>query len=415
MEFENGAPGARTLPPRPVLISIVGFWLFYFAIVTLRALVLWPGDQIEMMWRRAAVALASMAVTWIFYRLLRPWQNRGLRQAALAAALLAIPAAIIYSAVNWYAFDDIDQKHKQEHKVTKVVVRSAPHRPTRPEFSDTDTESNAVPEPPAPPEPPQVTMIQVGSPHSDDEQMTPIQAIADNSANGYFFFIAWAALYLALCYAAEAQMLERRTAQLRGAAQAAELRALRYQVNPHFLFNTLNSLSSLVMTGKREEAERMILNLSNFFRTSLSGDPTEDVPLSAEIQLQRLYLDIEGVRFPDRLLVKVDLPERLRNACVPGLLLQPLVENAVKYGVARNRRPVTIALSAFEDSGGLVLTVENDGEPGDVRAEEQGTGVGLANVRDRLAARFGDRASCRWGPLPGGGFRVTLTMPIHGC
>ena len=415
MEFENGAPGARTLPPRPVLISIAGFWLFYFAIVTLRALVLWPGDQIEMMWRRAAVALASMAVTWIFYRLLRPWQNRGLRQAALAAALLAIPSAIIYSAVNWYAFDDIDQKHKQEHKVTKVVVRSAPHRPTRPEFSDTDTESNAVPEPPAPPEPPQVTMIQVGSPHSDDEQMTPIQAIADNSANGYFFFIAWAALYLALCYAAEAQMLERRTAQLRGAAQAAELRALRYQVNPHFLFNTLNSLSSLVMTGKREEAERMILNLSNFFRTSLSGDPTEDVPLSAEIQLQRLYLDIEGVRFPDRLLVKVDLPERLRNACVPGLLLQPLVENAVKYGVARNRRPVTIALSAFEDSGGLVLTVENDGEPGDVRAEEQGTGVGLANVRDRLAARFGDRASCRWGPLPGGGFRVTLTMPIHGC
>ena len=415
MEFENGAPGARTLPPRPVLISIAGFWLFYFAIVTLRALVLWPGDQIEMMWRRAAVTLASMAVTWIFYRLLRLWQDRGLRHAALAAALLAIPAAIIYSTANWYAFDDIDQKHKQEHKVTKVVVRSPSHRPTLPQFPETDSESNAVPEPPAAREPPQVTMIQVGSPHSDDEQMTPIQAIADNSANGYFFFIAWAALYLALCYAAEAQMLERRTAQLRGAAQAAELRALRYQVNPHFLFNTLNSLSSLVMTGKREEAERMILNLSNFFRTSLSGDPTEDVPLSAEIQLQRLYLDIEGVRFPDRLLVKVDLPERLRNACVPGLLLQPLVENAVKYGVARSRRPVTIRLSAREDSGGLVLTVENDGEPGDVRTEEQGTGVGLANVRDRLAARFGDRASCRWGPLPGGGFRVTLTMPIHGC
>jgi len=415
MEFENEARGARTLPPRPVLISIVGFWLFYFAIVTLRALVLWPGDQIEMMWRRAAVTLASMAVTWIFYRLLRLWQDRGLRHAALAAALLAIPAAIIYSTANWYAFDDIDQKHKQEHKVTKVVVRSPSHRPTLPQFPETDSESNAVPEPPAPPEPPRVTMIQVGSPHSDDEQMTPIQAIADNSANGYFFFIAWAALYLALCYAAEAQMLERRTAQLRGAAQAAELRALRYQVNPHFLFNTLNSLSSLVMTGKREEAERMILNLSNFFRTSLSGDPTEDVPLSAEIQLQRLYLDIEGVRFPDRLLVKVDLPERLRNACVPGLLLQPLVENAVKYGVARSRRPVTIRLSALEDSGGLVLTVENDGEPGGVRAEEQGTGVGLANVRDRLAARFGDRASCRWGPLPGGGFRVTLTMPIHGC
>jgi len=414
MEFEKEGHGAQIALPRPVLMSIVGFWLFYFAIVTLRALVLWPGDQIEMLWRRAAVALASMAVTWIFYRLLRPWQNRGLRQAALAAALLAIPAAIIYSTANWYAFNDIDEKHKKEQKLTKVVVRSAPRPPTPPIIPGAG--SQTVPEAPTAPEPPQVTMIQVGSPHSDDEQMTPIQAIADNSANGYFFFIAWAALYLALCYAAEAQMLERRTAQLRGAAQAAELRALRYQVNPHFLFNTLNSLSSLVMTGKREEAERMILNLSNFFRTSLSGDPTEDVPLSAEIQLQRLYLDIEGVRFPDRLLVKVDLPETLRNACVPGLLLQPLVENAVKYGVAPSRQPVTIRLSALEDSGDLVLTVENGGEAGGLRTEEHGTGVGLANVRDRLAARFGDRASCRWGPLPGGGFRVTLTMPkIHAC
>src|SRR5690606_13935264 len=146
--------------------------------------------------------------------------------------------------------------------------------------------------------------------------------------------------YLALCYAAAVRGAEREAAGFRAAAQAAELRALRYQVNPHFLFNTLNSLSSLVMTDKKEEAERMIINLATFFRTSLTGDPTEDVPLYEEIRLQRLYLDIETVRFPDRLKVEVDVPDPLRTACVPGLILQPIVENAVKYGVSRARRPV---------------------------------------------------------------------------
>jgi LytS/YehU family sensor histidine kinase len=264
-----------------------------------------------------------------------------------------------------------------------------------------------------------VTTIQVGTVDEDEEMMkSPVKMIADNAANGYFFFIAWAALYLALSYAGEVKVLERRAAGLRSAAQAAELRALRYQVNPHFLFNTLNSLSSLVMSGKREEAERMILNLSTFFRTSLSGDPTEDVRLDEEIQLQRLYLDIETVRFPRRLLAEIDLPDALRNACVPGLILQPLVENAVKYGVAKSRRPVTIRLRAREDSGGLLITVENDGDPATASTEgHEGTGVGLANVRDRLQARFGAAASCRWGPLPGGGFAVILSLPMvrHGC
>ena len=135
---------------------------------------------------------------------------------------------------------------------------------------------------------------------------TPLEAIAENSANGYFFFIAWAALFLSLRYAGEVRALERRSAELRAAAQSAELRALRYQVNPHFLFNTLNSLSSLILTDKAEQAERMVLNLSTFFRTSLSGDPTEDVSLAEEIALQRLYLDIEAVRFPDRLRIETD-------------------------------------------------------------------------------------------------------------
>jgi two-component system LytT family sensor kinase len=174
------------------------------------------------------------------------------------------------------------------------------------------------------------------------------------------------------------------------------------------------------MVDRREEAERMILNLSTFFRTSLTADPAEDLPLHEEIRLQRLYLDIEQVRFPERLQVEVDIPDALRTACVPALILQPLVENAIKYGVSRSREPVTIRIAAREDSAGLIITVTNNGSPVDGTQpppEETGTGTGLRNVRDRMAARFGNEGQCRWGPLPDGGFVVTLTMPVvrNGC
>jgi LytS/YehU family sensor histidine kinase len=139
--------------------------------------------------------------------------------------------------------------------------------------------------------------------------------------------------------------------------------------------------------------------------------------LAEELRLQRLYLDIETVRFPERLNVSIVVLASLRTACVPGLILQPLIENAVKYGVARARRPVTISVTAAERDRKLILTIEDDGDPIEVDDVSHGTGVGLANVRDRLAARFGDAASCLWGPIPGGGFRVELTMPLirHGC
>jgi two-component system LytT family sensor kinase len=161
----------------------------------------------------------------------------------------------------------------------------------------------------------------------------------------------------------------------------------------------------------------MILNLSTFFRTSLTADPTEDVLLSEEIRLQRLYLDIETIRFPERLNVKITVPPSLSSACVPCLILQPLVENAIKYGVSRAKRPVTILISAREDSQGLVLTVEDDGDALGDGERPMSTGVGLKNVTDRLKARFGDDAACRYGALPTGGFAVTLFMPLirNGC
>ncbi len=205
-------------------------------------------------------------------------------------------------------------------------------------------------------------------------------------------------------------MAERRAATFERAAQLSELRALRYQLNPHFLFNTLNSLSALVMTGRRDEAEAMILNLATFYRSSLTSDPSGDVPLADEIAVQRLYLDIESVRFPDRLSVNIDVPEDLANAAVPGLILQPLVENAIKHGVARSTKPVAIHLSARVEGDQLILSVADDA-PGTARPAE-GNGIGQTNVRDRLFARYGAAAVVETLPGATGGYVARLSFPM---
>ncbi|MBB4614673.1 sensor histidine kinase [Novosphingobium taihuense] len=235
--------------------------------------------------------------------------------------------------------------------------------------------------------------------------------LTDVALGRYFLLIAWAALYLALGNGEQLRAAEYREGQYARAAKAAELRSLRYQVNPHFLFNTLNSLSALVMVGRTEQAERMIQSISRFYRHSLAGDPTTDMPLEDEIALQRHYLDIEAVRFPERLRCEFDIPEELMSACVPGMILQPLVENSIKYAVSTTIRPVTIRITAREAGGFLVLTVADDG-PGEGFANG-GTGIGIANVKSRLAARFGeDAGKVESGPLPAGGYATVLTMPV---
>ena len=230
----------------------------------------------------------------------------------------------------------------------------------------------------------------------------------------YFLLTAWAALYLALVAAQRARVAEREGQRLRSAARAAELRSLRYQVNPHFLFNTLNSLSALVMTGKEERAEQMIHSLSRFYRHSLAEDPTGDVLLEEEFELQSLYLEIESVRFPERLRVEIDCPPELAQCRVPGMILQPLVENSVKYGVSNSSRPVTISIRAREQGGRLVLTVADDG-PGLSPDTGGGFGIGITNVRDRLRARFGGSAEVVCGPAATG-YETRLVLPLvrHG-
>ena len=224
------------------------------------------------------------------------------------------------------------------------------------------------------------------------------------------YSLAWAGTHLALSYHWEMQDQQRRALAMSQLAQEARIAALRYQLNPHFLFNTINSISSLVMEERKDEAETMLLNLATFVRSTLTSDPQGTIALRDEIALQRLYLDIEEARFADRLQVEIDVPDSLMKLTVPALILQPLVENAVRHGVSRSEERTTIRLSGARRADRLRLVVENDGQGAPGAA---GTpGLGLRNVRERLHAHYGGSGELIAGPLPGGGFRAELTLPL---
>ncbi|HEY2835080.1 MAG TPA: histidine kinase [Rhizomicrobium sp.] len=344
--------------------SILGFWIFYYLLNTVRMAVLPSEHQLDALPRRAAVTIIGIALTFAMYWILRRLEGRSMRVLLTTAFLAAIPAAFAYAYVNFAAFYVVAQ--------TSSMMQ---------ELHDMRTKHESV-----------------------------MSVITESAVSWYFFIAAWGVLYVALSYAARVQGAERKAAVYRSEAQVAQLRALRYQINPHFLFNTLNSLSTLVLTLRTAEAERMIMNLSTFFRTSLTSDPAADVCLSDEIDMQLLYLDIEKIRFPDRLAVSVDVPDDLEDARVPGMILQPLVENSIKHGVAKSSRPVTVTIRARANGGSFHLTVEDDADGG-LRFPPL-SGVGLANVRDRLATRFDGAASVAFGPRDGGGFRCDLTLPL---
>lgn len=370
MIAQNPANRRPRIGQEVALYTILGFWLFYILVTTARAVVMDFPSQGEMAQRRAVVTVCGIALTYGLYLFLRLFDDRPFGQRVIAAFLGAMPCALAISGFNYYIFNVYDPIGlTQDPELLREMKDSG----------------------------------------------TALQVFAEVAISRYFFLAAWAALYLAISYAAETREAERKAAAFARAAKDAEIRALRYQVNPHFLFNTLNSLSSLVMTERPVEAERMIMNLSTFYRTSLSGDPLEDVTLAEEVKLQQLYLDIEAVRFPDRLRTVIDIPDTLLDACVPGLILQPLVENAIKYGVSAAARPVTVTISARADDGWLTIVVADDGKGSAVKSE--GGGIGLANVRDRLAARFGAGATLTSEAPADGGFRVTLTFPEarNGC
>ncbi len=205
---------------------------------------------------------------------------------------------------------------------------------------------------------------------------------------------------------------ERRLAEARSAAQNAELAALRFQLNPHFLFNTLNAISSLIVTNRNAEADRMTMKLSDFLRLTLEADPDAEVTLDEELATTQSYLDIEAVRFGERLRVAFECPANLLDARVPSFLLQPIVENSIKYAVLPSRRPVTLSVRASRVDGTLQLSVRDDGGHGFGIQPAGGTGLGLQNVRKRLAAFYGEKGDLS-ATATDSGFVVVLTLPLR--
>jgi LytS/YehU family sensor histidine kinase len=231
-----------------------------------------------------------------------------------------------------------------------------------------------------------------------------------NSINWFWFYLSLSALFIAINHWAELAENRLQLEKLRTLASTAQLSALRYQLNPHFLFNALNSIASLVEDRQQEEAERMINRLSDFLRAGLDADPLEEVELAEELAQQRRYLEIERIRFPSRLAYAFHVEPAVEAALVPSLILQPLVENAIKYAVAPSPGLVSIAIEARRLESALRIVVSDNGlaqAPGG-----SGAGIGLANVRERLASLFGDAASMEAGALDNGGYAVTLTMPL---
>jgi two-component system LytT family sensor kinase len=218
-----------------------------------------------------------------------------------------------------------------------------------------------------------------------------------------------------VCWTIQALRLSRerelRASQLEAQLAGARLVRLQTQLHPHFLFNALNSVLPLVFRD-REAAAQTILRLEELLRRSLEADAAQLVPLSRELEFLEMYLEIQKTRFQDRLQVAFDVPADLRSARVPNLILQPLVENAIKHGVSAQPGSGRVEISARRESGMLVLKVRDDGPGLVVSPRSGGSGVGLANTRERLQQLYGDDQRLDLENAPEGGLEVTVGLPF---
>ncbi|HET9983207.1 MAG TPA: histidine kinase [Longimicrobiales bacterium] len=209
-----------------------------------------------------------------------------------------------------------------------------------------------------------------------------------------------------------AAQLELKASRLEAGLATANLQALRMQLNPHFLFNTLNSISVLALKGEKQKVARMLARLSELLRIALDNAAPE-VPLRQELEFLERYLEIEQLRFHDRLDVALDIPEPLLDAEVPSLILQPLVENAIAHGLARTPGPGRVEVRATSDGAALRLLVRDTGPGFSTGARAEGGGIGLENTRKRLEQLYGGQQSLQTANAPEGGALVTVRIPLR--
>ena len=226
---------------------------------------------------------------------------------------------------------------------------------------------------------------------------------------------AWTGAYVGIKLARQLQHEKETALQATAMAHQAQLRMLRYQLNPHFLFNTLNAISTLVLDGRAQQANGMVGALSSFLRYSLDSDPEQKVSLDQEIGSIRRYLAIEQVRFGDRLEVGILITPPAGDGLVPSLILQPMIENAIKYGVSRREEGGRIEIIARVDGDVLDIALRDNG-PGSLHYRPEradGQGVGIANTRERLRVLYGDRQHFAIVRLQPQGTEVRMQFPFE--
>jgi two-component sensor histidine kinase len=241
-----------------------------------------------------------------------------------------------------------------------------------------------------------------------------IQLLRRKFFSGILTSIILYGLILLVAHIAETQrrfaLQQAETARLNEQLSKAQLNALRRQIEPHFLFNTLNAIAGLVREQRNEAAVTMIAELSDFLRRVVRDSDRQQVPLAEELEFTRKYLDIQKARFADRLEFSVDVPGDLMSAQVPSLILQPMVENAVKHGIAKRVQGGAIRLAAARSNGTLTLRIYNDGPTLPSGWELNSTGIGIPNVRTRLESLYGNAYELSF-RNQNGGVEASVSLP----
>tara|TARA_R110002020_G_scaffold31266_1_gene97705 strand:+ start:861 stop:2024 length:1164 start_codon:yes stop_codon:yes gene_type:complete len=344
--------------------SIFGIWGAYFLFVTSRFLYMTQGNVEALFVQRILMTSICIAFTWMLYRLLIAVRSSGI---GAAIFMLSLPTIIL---ANYIAIlDHIVFNHEAE--LFDFTYLFEP-----------------------------IDFMSFDWPYILDEAFTR-----------YFILAGWGALYLALSHSQDVQRMTAHSRQLERVNRESELRALRYQLNPHFVFNALNSVSSLIIDRRNEQAEKLVDDLADYMRAVLTGGAEDMITVEQEIEQQVRYLEIERMRFPERLLYSVDIDPAANDWRIPALIIQPLIENAIKFGVSGTDNPMNVIISAQIQGDRLRISVANDGRIKMPDEGNGGTGTGLSNIQNRLRALYGQNASLLLANSKDGMAIATIVLP----
>jgi LytS/YehU family sensor histidine kinase len=236
-----------------------------------------------------------------------------------------------------------------------------------------------------------------------------------STLSSFYILLSWSGLYFGSKYYQMLQVEKQNVLKANAVAHQAQLKMLRYQLNPHFLFNTLNAISTLILVEENKTANSMVTKLSEFLRYSLDKDPMKKVTLETEIQALQLYLAIEQVRFEDRLRLDFQIAEECQSALVPSMILQPLAENAIKHAIAVQEQGGTITITVRRFADDLLVEVSDDGPGAEIIHGNlhRESGVGLVNTRERLQALYREKFSLVVSHNQPSGVKVNIRMPFQ--